>query len=138
MPTSTDVPSDVRQLASVLAQPRPMRRGSVSERTIRCGKPNCACATDDKARHGPYFSLTQAVEGKTRSRFLNAEQAALAQQQVEAGREFREQVDTYFEACEQWSDSQLDVPAQDSSADSKKKRSQRNSNAALSRKSPRS
>lgn len=138
MATSTDVPPKVRQLASELAQPRPMRRGSVSERTIRCGKPNCACATDDKARHGPYFSLTQAVEGKTRSRFLNAEQAALAQQQVEAGREFRHQVDTYLEACEQWSDSQLDVPIQDSTDEAKKKASKRTSKATSSRKSKRS
>ena len=112
--------------------------GSVSERTIRCGKPNCACATDDKARHGPCFSHTQAVEGKTRSRFLNAGQAALARQQVEAGREFRQQVDTYWEACEQWSDSQLDVPSQASSGEAKKKGSKRTSKATSSGKSKRS
>ena len=39
----------------------------------------CACARDPKARHGPYYSLTHAVEGKTRSRFLPAEQADLSQ-----------------------------------------------------------
>ena len=115
-----------------------MRRGSVSERNMRCGKPNCACATEDKARHGPYFSLTHAVEGKTRSRFLNAEQAALAQQQVEAGREFRQQIDTYWEACEQWSDSQLEVSAQDSAVETKKKYSKRTSKATSPRKSKRS
>ena len=115
-----------------------MRHGSVSERSIRCGKPNCACATDDKARHGPYFSLTQAVEGKTRSRFLNAEQAALAQQQIKAGREFRQHVDNYWEACEQWSDSQLDAPVQDSSAEAKKKGSKRTFKATSSGKSKRS
>jgi hypothetical protein len=115
-----------------------MRRGSVSQRTIRCGKPNCACANDDQARHGPYFSLTQAVEGKTRSRFLTAEQAALAQQQVEAGREFRQQVDTYWEACEQWSDSQLDVPAQGSSSEAQKGGSKRTPRATSSGKSKRS
>jgi hypothetical protein len=137
MATPSDVPSDVRQLATELAQPRPMRRGSVSERTIRCGKPNCACATDPKARHGPYFSFTQAVGGKTRSRFLTAEQAALAQQQVAAGREFREQVDAYWEACEQWSDTQLD-PSRASSAEAKKGGSRRTSKVISSGKSKRS
>lgn len=42
-------------------------RGSIVERTRRCGKPNCACASDDGARHrGVYLSVhldgtTQAV-----------------------------------------------------------------------------
>jgi hypothetical protein len=57
-----------------------MRRGSLSERTIKCSKPGCACAKDPKARHGPYHSLTLAVEGKTRSRFLTAEEALIARQ----------------------------------------------------------
>src|ERR1035441_4668110 len=46
MAASVDVPPRVRQFASELAQPQPMRRGSVSERAIRCGKANCACADD--------------------------------------------------------------------------------------------
>ena len=78
-----------------------MRRGSVSERSIKCGKLGCACNKDPKARHGPYYSLTQAVAGKTRSRFLTAEQAAVAQQQIASGCKFREQLDTYWEACEE-------------------------------------
>jgi hypothetical protein len=98
MAVSPEVPPRVRQLVTELAQPQPMRRGSLSERTIKCGKAGCACADDPKARHGPYFSLTQAVEGKTRSRFLTAQRAVVAQQQIAAGRQFREQVDSYWEA----------------------------------------
>jgi hypothetical protein len=117
MATSTppDVPPQVRQLASQLADASPMRgglhRGSLSERTIKCGKPGCACAQNPKARHGPYHSLTHAVEGKTRSRFLTDEQADLAQQQIDAGRQFRSRVDALWEACEQWADSQLADPS---------------------------
>ena len=84
-----DVPSRVRQLATQLADPKPMRRGSLSERTIKCSKPGCACAQDPKARHGPYHSLTHAVGSKTRSRFLTDEQAGLVRQQIDTGREFR-------------------------------------------------
>ena len=85
-----------------------MRRGSLSERTIKCSKPGCACAKDPQARHGPYYSLTHAVGGKTHSRFLNAGQADLARQQIDAGREFRSRVDAYWEACETWADTQLE------------------------------
>src|SRR5215472_12717109 len=108
MPTSLPaVPPRVRQLAVGLADAKPMRRGSLSERTIKCSKLGCACAQHAKARHGPYYSLTQAVGGKTRSRFLTAEQAAVARQQIEAGREFRSRVDAFWEASESWADMEL-------------------------------
>lgn len=84
-----------------------MRRGSLSERAIKCGKPGCACARVPKARHGPYFSLTRAVGGKTHSRFLTPEQAVVAKQQIAAGRAFRDRTDAYWDACEQWADRDL-------------------------------
>jgi hypothetical protein len=115
-----------------------MRRGSVSDRWIKCGKAACACAEDPDARHGPYHSLTQAVAGKTRSRFLTAEQVALAQEQIAAGREFRGRVGTYWEACEEWADAQLEPPPAASSRDAPKKGSQQKSKATSSKKSKRS
>jgi hypothetical protein len=115
-----------------------MRRGSVSERSIKCGKAGCACSKDPDARHGPYYSLTQAVAGKTRSRFLTVEQAAVAQQQIAAGREFRQQVDTYLDVCEQWADSELELPPAASSREVQKRGSKRRSKATSSRKSKRS
>src|SRR5260370_32272267 len=139
MPTSAlpDVPSRIRQLASDLADAKPMRRGSLSESTVKCSKPGCACAQDTKARHGPYYSLTHGVEGKTRSRFLTAEQAGIVQQQIDAGREFRAHVDAYWCACEEWADRQLaDSPA--SSEEAKKGGSKRTSETKSSRKSKRS
>ena len=107
MTKPADAPADVRELATALSRPKAMRRGSVSERTIKCSKPSCACARDAKARHGPYFSLTRSVEGKTQSRFLTAQQAQLARQQIAEGHKFRDQLDDYWEACEQWADTQL-------------------------------
>ena len=115
-----------------------MRRGSVSQRSIKCGKAICACHKDPKARHGPYYSLTQAVAGKTRSRFLTVEQASVAQQQIAAGRKFREQLDTYWEACEEWADIQMELPPAASSVEVQKKGSRRRSKTTSSRKSKRS
>lgn len=106
------MPSQVVRLVTELDHAKPMRRGSLSERTIKCSKPGCACAQDPKARHGPYFSLTHAVRGKTRSSYLTVEQADLVRRQIEAGHKFRGRVDALWEACEEWADSQLaDVSA---------------------------
>jgi hypothetical protein len=138
MAVSPEVPSRVRQLADQLAHAQPMRRGSLSDRTIRCGKAACACADNPKARHGPYHSLTQAVKGKTRSRFLTQEQAALARQQIATGREFREHVDAYWEACEEWADAQLEPTPAAPAEEAKKKGSKRSLKPTSSRKSKRS
>src|ERR1700681_4810264 len=130
----SDVPPQVRQLATDLADAKPMRRGSLSERTIKCSKPGCACAQDPKARHGPYYSLTHAVGGKTHSRFLRAEQADLVRQQIDAGRQFRGRVDALWEACQQWADRQLaDLAA--SSGEAKKGGSRKISKMKSPRKS---
>lgn len=112
--------SAVRDLAARLAQPQPMRRGSVSERFVKCSKPGCPCASDRKARHGPYLSLTRAVSGRTHSRLLTPRQAEIARRQVEAGHEFRRQVDAYWKLCEQWADEELDQ-TQAASAEAVKK-----------------
>ena len=131
------VPEAVRRLAKELAKPRPMRRGSVAERSMKCGQKECRCQHDPQARHGPYFSLTRAEGGKTRSRYLSAEQAAVARQQVEAGQEFRRQMETYWQACEQWGDSQLEGSEAASQEASKKGASKRPSQSRSSPKSKR-
>src|SRR6266699_2713236 len=128
------VPSRVRQLAADLADAAPMRSGSLSERTIKCSKPGCACAQDPEARHGPYYSFTHAVGGKTHSRYLTAEQADLVREQIDAGHEFRGRVEALWAVSEQWADSQLaDVSA--SSGEAKKGGSKRISKTRSSRKS---
>ena len=109
MGRSTDVPSRVLQQFDALGPPRPMRRGSLSERYMKCSKPGCACGDNPDARHGPYFSLTRGVEGRTQSRLVSVEQAEIVRKQVEVGQHFREQVETYWQACERWADVELET-----------------------------
>src|SRR5271166_3978635 len=104
MKTPPMVPSRITQLANALSQPQPMRRGSISERRMKCGKAACPCQQDPDARHGPYFALTWAVKGKTHTRYLAAEQVGPLRRQIEAGRQFREDVEAYWAACERWAD----------------------------------
>ena len=115
-----------------------MRRGSLSERTVKCGKPGCPCSADPDARHGLYFSLTRAVKGKTHSRFLTSEQAAVVRQQIEAGHQFRATVDALWEEGEAWADSQLDGSSTASAGEAEKKGFRRAFKARSGRKSKRS
>lgn len=125
MPAHPPVPPDVSTLAARLTEARPMRRGSVSERRVKCNKPGCLCADDPKARHGPYFSVSRVVKGKTLSRWLDAEQAKIVRRQVEAGQQFRGQIKSYWEACERWADAELESPDATSEEEAKKGASQR-------------
>ncbi len=129
------VPAAVRDMAATLATPAPMRRGSVSERSMKCGRKQCRCHQDAQARHGPYYSLTRIEGGKTRSRYLSAQQAALARQQIEAGQAFRRRVKDYWETCEQWADAQLSEAEEASREEVKKGASEQPSRR---RSSPRS
>ena len=138
MPDTTDVPTDVRDLAAQLAEPRPMRRGSVTERLVKCNKRGCACANHPDARHGPYYSVSRVVKGRTRSRWLDADQAKVVRAQVEAGQQFRRQVEAYWEACERWADAEIETPEAASQEAAKKGGSKRRSKPRSSPRSKRS
>jgi hypothetical protein len=49
----------------------PLMRGSIVERLRRCGKSNCACATDASARHGGLY-LSVHLDGATQAVPLRA------------------------------------------------------------------
>jgi hypothetical protein len=84
-----------------------MRRASVSERWMKCTKQGCACAGDENARHGPYYSVTWAEGGQTRSRLVSAAQLPVVRQQIESDREFQRDVAAYRAASQHWADAQL-------------------------------
>ncbi len=71
MPRET-VPQLFVRLARELAAPSPMRRGSMSERFMKCGRKECRCQHDPQARHGPYFSLTSSEGGEDALRHTDA------------------------------------------------------------------
>lgn len=48
--------------------------GSLVERTMRCGKPNCGCKADPPRLHGPYHQWTRKIDGKTVTTNLTDEQ----------------------------------------------------------------
>ena len=53
------------QLKSELSAVGDMRPGSLVARFRKCGKSSCHCAQKSAQGHGPSYSLTHAVSGKT-------------------------------------------------------------------------
>jgi hypothetical protein len=49
--------------------------GTILERTKKCGRANCACATDPSSRHGPYFEWGHMRSGKLVHRQISAQHA---------------------------------------------------------------
>lgn len=115
--------------------PKPMRRGSLSERFTKCSKPGCRCATSRDARHGPYYSLTRSVGGTTKSRWLSQAQADVARRQLEEGDRFRQEVEAYWETCEDLANAELGLADETSAEEVEKGGSRRRSKPRSRRRS---
>lgn len=111
MPTSPDLDALVLkrdQLKSQIALIGEMRPGSLVARFRRCGKPSCHCAKKGAQGHGPSFSLTRPVAGKTVTRIIPAGPAVeQTRQQLEEYHRFRELVQQLTTISEQICDWQL-------------------------------
>jgi hypothetical protein len=88
MATKTDraIPQARNRIASILAALSGIDylcSGTLSKRMMKCGKPNCRCAKDPDARHGPYFEWGHMVGGKLVHRMVPPEQAAKLQVAIE-------------------------------------------------------
>ncbi len=62
-------------------------QGSLRERWMQCGKQACRCYTDPQARHGPYYQWSWAEQGKTKSVYLDADQAKQCREWIQNHRE---------------------------------------------------
>lgn len=66
-----------------------MRQGFLAERHLKCGKPQCRCAKEESYTHGPSFSLTKKVKGKTVSRTIPKGAIESTKSQIAKFQEFR-------------------------------------------------
>jgi hypothetical protein len=70
-----------------IAQPETLfgfqRPGCLVERYRKCGKPNCRCAQPDEPGHGPSWSLTRDVKGKTTTKIIPKEFVPRTREQIE-------------------------------------------------------
>jgi hypothetical protein len=115
-----------------------LRPGSLVERYRRCGKAGCHCAGEGSEGHGPSWSLTREVGGKTITRVIPSDAVARTRAQIEEHRRFRAVVREFVETSEQLCDAKLDAPGAASQEAAKKGGSLRRSRRRSSRRSTRS
>ncbi len=79
--------------------------GTLSQRMMKCGKPNCRCATDPAARHGPYYQWVRTRAGKPTPRYVSEQQAQILRQAIDNYRQIRKLLREWEENTERLIDS---------------------------------
>lgn len=74
--------------------------GTLSQRMMKCGKPNCGCATDPAARHGPYYQWVRARAGKPTARYVSEQQAQILRQAIDNYRQVKKMLRDWEENTE--------------------------------------
>lgn len=120
-----------RQLASI----GDLRPGSLVGRYRKCGKPNCHCAAEEGGGHGPSWSLTRKVDGKTVTKIIPQEAVSITQEQIAEYRRFRRLAGEFVEVSEKLCDLLLSDPGVVSEEAAKKGASETSSRRKSSRRS---
>lgn len=109
MTTSLEALREKRnQLTASLAQVGDLRPGFLTARFRKCGKPNCHCAREGSPGHGPSYSLTHRVGGKTITQVIPQGPAVeRAKAQISEYRRFRKLVRELITVSEQICSAQL-------------------------------
>jgi hypothetical protein len=75
--TAREVRQRIAEIQRELAAIQYLSSGTLLKRTKVCGNPQCRCARDPAARHGPYYEWSYMKAGKLRHRTLTPKQAEL-------------------------------------------------------------
>ena len=123
-----------QQLASV----GDLRPGSLVARYRKCGKPYCRCASDGSRGHGPSWSLTHHVAGKTVTRIIPPDAVAQTQAQIAECQRLRRLVAELIEVSDQACQAKLEAerPASEATDAAKKKPASKSSPRRWKPKSP--
>ena len=123
------------ELRAALSQTTDMRPGSLVERYRVCGKPTCHCAQKGSRGHGPSWSLTHALAGKTVTKVIPPHAVDTTKAQIAEYRRFRTLTKELVEVSERLCDLRLTQGEAASQETAKKRASKRSSPSSSSRKS---
>jgi len=124
------------EVRAALGDVRELRPGALVGRYRPCGKPTCHCAQPGDPGHGPCWSLTRVVGGKTVTKVIPAAAAARTQAQIAEHRRFRELARELVEIGEQLCDARLqDAASPEAAQKGGSARPSRRRRAARSRRS---
>ena len=68
-------PAQIRQIQAAISALDWICPGTLLKRWKVCGRPNCRCAQDPQARHGPYYEWSRRERGHLRHSLLAPDQA---------------------------------------------------------------
>jgi hypothetical protein len=108
------------QILSEILNLSDFRPGSLAERYRRCGKSYCHCAKPGDKGHGPSFSLTRSVKGKTVTKIIPKEAVEATNRQIQEYHRFREAVSELVDTNEKICDAKLEA-SKNASREAKKK-----------------
>jgi hypothetical protein len=77
------------------------RRGSLVKRFIACQKGMCHCTDPESKGHGPKYSLTYKLKGKTKTEYIAAEEARQVSEQVWGHKKFLQLCQEFVEVNEE-------------------------------------
>jgi hypothetical protein len=124
-------------LKSEIAGIGDLRPGSLVGRFRKCGKPTCHCAQPGDPGHGPSWSLTKVVEGKTVTRVIPAGPAVeQTQAQIEECRRLRRLTQELIDVSEALCEAQLEPLAEEPVTVKKKHSNTRSSSRSLPKSPP--
>jgi len=95
------------KVRAALAAVGDLRPGALVGRYRRCGKATCHCAQPGDPGHGPSWSLTRVVGGKTRTKIIPQPAVERTQQQIAEHRRFRALVREFVELSERICEARL-------------------------------
>ena len=104
-----------------------MRRGTLTERYLSCGRAGCHCNKPGSPGHGPKFSLTTKVDGKTKTDYIQAHHVKQVREQIETGKQFTALSKELFEISVVICNLHLEQDIEEDSKKNSARRSKRNS-----------
>ena len=117
METLSTLRQQKRSLLQQLSEIGDFRPGSLVGRFRKCGKPYCHCAQEGDAGHGPSWSLTRGVNGKTLTKIIPKNAVETTKKQIEEYSQFQklshELVEVNVHICDQMLVSQVDDDGQE-------------------------
>jgi len=141
MPT-TDDPEELEkrrhEIRDELTSVGDLRPGSLVGRYRRCGKPSCHCAAAEAAGHGPSWSLTRRVGGRTVTRIIPPSAVTQTREQIAEYRRFCRLTGELVEVSERLCETHLPGPRAASAEAAQRGGSQRPSSGCSRPRSKRS